>query len=312
MAPFLPSKALQSVSGSIKWFVILVIAVLVYKYLTTLPQSRDLEVEYSKHGLKGKLTSKSESASAGELEKMDPSHFYVDSGQGFAFQLLPRDRWSSPQTLVGIAAIEEASMGVASPPAPEGLPNPLTEVLNTAHAIRFVSGQPLRIELTPQTTDARVEWLVNEMRRRAQSKNEPFDSEKFLADFNRKMGPLPATFSNEVVVIVFDKTVSGVAPPMSLATFYTLLSGPQGILELDQLDADPKKRSILVGGSKALRNVRVNGRLGDFLYNRASLFREGGTRLYRVDVGYSGPPSSAEWSDIQGVLKSFAIVSSDR
>jgi hypothetical protein len=217
---------------------------------------------------------------------IDSAHYYIDSGLGFAFRR-PDANWSAPQSGTGIAAFLRTKNAKVTVPT-TGATNPVQRMFQDVRFLRFTRGTALHVQLTPRTKLTLLGQTI--------------PAPPGVAGVSK------LDFSNEFQVSVFDKNELH-GTPVSLAQFFGLLSSSIA-LELQKLVAG--EGQIVATASYSFRDVKVNGRLGDFHVDRASVITESADHFYLAEIGYSpqtGAPVET-WSEMQDLLNSFVALKS--
>jgi hypothetical protein len=238
----------------------------------------------------------------------------MDSNFGFAFKKPATETLKGPQFFKGAEGFLEAK-GILSPAMKNAYMNqmqvhPLGPMLRDVSVIKYVTGDPLNVEVTDETTSELAEEIVRNMMIAAGA-SDPSDEEvrarrkrmiSSLVGFERLL------HHNEFAVYVYDKSkLKGVPIKHSLANFAVMMMGGMA-LTVDQLAAD--ERSVLTGASFSLSNASVNGVSKDFRIDRLGLITESKDRYYMVELAFSPQSESSVkvWSELDAMLKSFVVL----
>ena len=302
----------------LKWGSLLLGMVLVFVFFAFFAdrfQSTTLEVSLGKDRTI-KVETQSLRSTPGELARVDPARHFIDSARGFYFTLPDRNTWSKPETFSGVDGIIKAS-GVTLAPGFSAMmkltagANPFYESLQAAHLIQVVSGSPIKIEFTDETSTEQMASLFKRMKRVAEQQGQPWDP-KEMQGLLRTSGLFTAIeFSNAFSVMVLDKsTFAESGRPATLPNFFAVFSEGLSAGNVDKLVAD--ESSILMGTSVLIKHAKLNGRDADVELDRWLLFIQGQSRFYLGEITYS-PQSNAPirvWEDLRQLIGSLRILDS--
>jgi hypothetical protein len=252
-----------------------------------------------------------------EPETLNRANYFVDVDGGFYYELPPGDKWSTPTQVSGIMNVIAEKKAVLNEETEVNLQNnlsihPLGLMLADQEMTRIVTGDPIRIEFTPDTTNNVAEAVINNILEIASQEDGFSPSEQEMIQLRESIYKdvlmfERMDFSNEFTVTTLDKALLDKNLESSLQIFAITTLAPLGFF-LEKLVAD--ENSILAGMRVSLRNVLVDGETESFDVYRWIYIAESKDKFHVVEIAWSPQTANSvsTWDDLKHLLNSFRIL----
>ena len=238
---------------------------------------------------------------------------YVNSSLGFSFTNPEKGPWSAPQYFDSAEELLRAkaiSGGVIGDTGlnPAISVHPYGEMFMKLKAVRLTSGNPKSIELTRDTSNPMIRYMIRKFLEMAEMQEEDVSEDDIKTLVYESMPFKSFEYSDEFIVQAFDKSYleDGLVNP-TLPNFFANFSALLG-LAMDELVAD--ERSILAGGQTIMENVTVDGEVRDVTMYRLMLITESENFFYLTEIGFSPDLSASRqtWEQLSELLQSFRVL----
>jgi len=194
--------------------------------------------------------------------------------------------------------------------------NPMGPMLREPEVIRYITKEALEIEIIDESTNEYIDQVFSNLIKSGEFKKLKLNEEeikKYKSKFVESAMLFKKTkFNNEFSVIIYEKNkLKNIPIRYNLANFSISFLAPMSLF-IDQLVADA--RTTLAGGSTTINKALVNGKIQDLRVDRLWLLAENKDHYFIVEIGFS-PLTHASmniWSELEGTLKSFSVLTQDR